>query len=71
MTTVVRLPTSKRARNSYKELRSMGFSAAYSRSVVETLENARSNWETFGMAQGLLRSDGEKTKAWLQARGYV
>ena len=49
----------------------MGFGAAYSRSVVETLENARSNWETFGTVHGLLRGDGEKTKAWLQARGYV
>jgi len=70
MADLIRFPT-LRARCAYKELRKMGFGAEYSRFVVETLENARSNWENFGTVQGLLRGDGEKTKAWLQERGYA
>ena len=70
MADIISLPNA-RARRAYEELRKMGFSAAYSNFVVETLENARSNWENFGTVQGLLRGDGEKTKAWLQERGYA
>jgi hypothetical protein len=70
MADLIRFPT-LRARRAYDELRKMGFGAEYSRFVVETLENARSNWENFGTVQGLLRGDGEKTKLWLQERGYA
>ena len=70
MADIFRLPN-ERARRAFLELRKMGFSVKYSLSVVETLENARSNFEVFGTVHGLLRGDGEKTKAWLQARGYA
>jgi len=70
MADVILFPT-LRARRAYDELRKMGFGAAYSRFVVDTLENARSNLEIFGTAQGLLRGDGEATKTWLQDRGYA
>lgn len=70
MADVISLPTA-RARRAYEELRKMGFGAAYSRSVVDVLEGARSNIERWAAVEQHVVGGRGTARGWLVERGYM